>query len=303
MRPAIVIITGPTAAGKTGLSLALAKEFNAEVVNADSMQVFKGFNVGTAKPDEAEKQGVAHHLLDIVEADEPFDAARFVDAADTAIEDIARRGKQVILVGGTGLYIRTLLHGLQEGPPPDPELRQLLIRRAETEGRAVLHAELATLDPPSAQRLHPNDLVRVIRALEVTLTSGVPMSEWQRKHGFAEERYKFLLLGVFRPRPVLNEIIDCRVERMMARGFLEEVQTLLSLGISPRSKPMQALGYRRLVEYMEGASKLDETITQIKTDTRRFAKRQMTWFNKEPGLEWIEPDIQTLIARCSSFWR
>lgn len=303
MRPPIVIISGPTAAGKTGLSIALAKQFGAEVVNADSMQVFRGFDIGTAKPDTEEQQGVPHHLLDIVNADEPFDAARFVDAADAAIEDIVRREKRVLLVGGTGLYIRTLLHGLQEGPPPDPNLRRELARRAETEGRTALHAALNEVDPASAARLHPNDLVRVIRALEVTITSGIPMSEWQKKHGFAEERYKFLLLGVLRPRGVLNEIIDARVDRMMQQGFLNEVQGLLSQGISPRSKPMQALGYRRLVEYLEGELSLEEAVVQIKTDTRRFAKRQMTWFNKEAGLEWIEPDIEVATARCAAFWR
>jgi tRNA dimethylallyltransferase len=265
--------------------------------------VYKGFDIGTAKPTTEEQKGVPHHLLDIVSADEPFDAARFVKVADKAIADITGRGKKALVVGGTGLYIRVLLHGLQEGPPPNSDLRKNLLARAEEQGRAALHRQLAEVDPEAAARLHPNDIVRVVRALEVTMTSGVTMTSWQRRHGFQENRCKFLMLAVSRPREVLNRIIEDRTDRMMHQGFLEEVKGLLASGVSPLSKPMQALGYKRLTEHLQGKCSLDEAVAQIKIDTRRFAKRQMTWFKKEPDLEWTAPDLDLIEARCIQFRR
>ena len=301
-RPPIVVICGPTASGKTGLAVELAQRFDAEVINADSMQVFRGFDIGTAKPDTEERQGIPHHLIDIADPTEPFDAARFTAVADAAAEEIAARGKRVLVAGGTGLYIRALLHGLQAGPPPDPVLRESLNRRAEIEGPAVLHQELTAVDPEAAARLHPNDRVRVVRALEVAISSGVTLSEWQQRHGFKEDRYRFLLLAIEHPRETLGRIIDDRVERMMAAGFLEEVKQLLAASVPSDAKPMQALGYKRLVAHLLGEISLSEAVEQIKTDTRRFAKRQMTWFRKEPGLQWILPNVEAAVELCTHFW-
>ena len=290
----IVVITGPTATGKTGLAISLAKAHRAEVVSADSMQVYRGFDIGTAKPSASELEGIPHHLIDIVEPDEPFDAARFVTMADEIITDIASRGKQVLVVGGTGLYIRALIRGLQKGPSPDPSLRKQLMSRADAEGWPALHATLLKLDPPTGERLHPNDGVRILRALEVVMSSGVPLSEWHAEHGFQENRYDALLLALNRPRAALNDIINRRADQMMAAGFLQETQQLLDNGLSPDLKPMQGLGYKRLVEHLRGEMTIEEAVEKTKTDTRRFAKRQVTWFKKEPGIEWVPPDIDVV---------
>jgi tRNA dimethylallyltransferase len=280
----------------------LAVRLDAEIVNADSMQVFRGFDIGTAKPSSQEMRGVPHHLFDIVKADDSFDASCFIEVADAAIDDIASRGKRVLVVGGTGLYIRVLLHGLQAGPPPDPLLRQRLLARAAAEGRESLHKSLAELDPETARRLHPNDIVRVVRALETAMTSGTTITKWQQSHGFKENRYDYLLLGLSRPRAELHATIEKRVEAMMAAGFLDEVRNLLDRGVDPSQKPMQALGYKRLVQFLKGELSLNDAVIQIKTDTRRFAKRQETWFKKEPGLQWVEPNADFIESLCRTFW-
>jgi tRNA dimethylallyltransferase len=301
--PKLLVIAGPTAAGKTGVAVSLAAELGAEVVSADSMQVYRGLDIGTAKPTAKELNGVPHHLIDIVDPDEPFDAAAFVRRADEVIRDITARGKRTMVVGGTGLYIRTLLHGLQKGPPPDPSLRAELTRRAEASGWPALHAELAHRDPETATRLHQNDGVRILRALEVLESTGVSISRWQERHQFGEKRYEALHLCLTRPREALNRRIDARVDQMMAEGWLEEVRALIARGYGPALKPMQGLGYRRLCEHLAGTLGLDEAIEKTKTDTRRFAKRQVTWFKKEPGLQWVSPDISEVAALAASFWR
>ncbi len=297
----VIVICGPTASGKTALSVDLAVGLGAEIINADSMQVYKGFNIGTAKPTEEEKKGIPHHLIDIVEPEEPFDAACFIEAADIAVTQIKSRKKLPLLVGGTGLYIRAFLHGLHKGPSPNPAVRKTLLERAEKEGREVLHQLLVEVDPATAQRLHVNDIVRVVRALEITISSGIPMSEWQCLHRFEQDRYHFLMLGIQRDRGELNSIIERRTDKMMSEGFLKEVEGLLKQGVSPNCKPMQALGYKQLIEFLLNKINLDDAVEQIKTETRRFAKRQMTWFRKEPGLIWVEPNIQTIEKLCTNF--
>lgn len=298
----IAIIAGPTAAGKTGLAVDLARRLDAEVVSADSMQVYRGFDIGTAKPTREELRGVPHHLIDIVAPDEAFDAARFVQYADDAIRDITGREKRVLVVGGTGLYLRTLLHGLQKGPPPNPEIRARLEARAEREGWPALHGTLMGADPETAARLHPNDGVRILRALEVVEASGVPMSAWQARHRFEEQRYDALYLGLTRPRDILNQRINHRVDAMMAAGWLNEVASLLETGLSPDLKPMQGLGYRRLTAHLRGELSLDEAVEKTKTDTRRFAKRQMTWFRKEDTLRWVQPNLDDLVREATPFF-
>jgi tRNA dimethylallyltransferase len=267
------------------------------------MQVYRGLDIGTAKPLPEELRGVPHHLLDIVDPDEPFDASRFIQEADKALMDIASRGRPAILVGGTGLYIRALLHGLHGGPPPDATVRENILKRAGEQGWPALHLELGNRDPKSAARLHPNDGVRILRALEVIEASGITMGEWQDKHAFAEKRYEFEMLCLNRPREELNWRIEARVDEMMQRGFLAEVQALLKKGYGPELKPMQGLGYRRLTEHLQGQLSLEEAVEKIKIDTRRFAKRQVTWFKKEPNARWTEPDADSITEMAIHFFK
>ena len=221
VRPSLLVIAGPTASGKTSQAVQIALELDAELVGADSMQVYRQLDIGTAKPTKEELKGVRHHLIDVVEPNESFDALRFRQLADEAIEDISNRGKRPIVVGGTGLYIRVLLHGLQDGPPPSHEIRANLEKRAQSEGWPALHKELEKCDPESAARLHPNDGVRILRALEVFEASGVPMSKWQQAHGFSKWRYNVLLLGIQRSKEEIDTRINKRVDEMMDCGFLK----------------------------------------------------------------------------------
>jgi tRNA dimethylallyltransferase len=286
----VFAIGGPTCAGKTEIALAVARAVGGELVGADSMQVYRGMDIGTDTPRPEDLGGIAHHMLRIVAPDQPYDAAAFAADADRAIADIDARGKRAVVVGGTGLYIRVLLKGLQAAPGPDPAIRAEISSRAERDGWPVIHAELGELDPDAARRLHPNDGVRILRALEVVLQTGVPMSAWQASHGFARARYRFALCGVDRDREELDRRIDARVDRMLAHGFLDEVRALLARGYAPSLKPMQGLGYRRLCEHLEGKLTLEEARDKIAADTRRLAKRQRTWFRGEPELRWLPPE-------------
>lgn len=299
----VFAIGGPTCAGKTEAAIAVAREVGAELVGADSMQVYRGMRIGTDAPTGEQLGGVPHHLIGIVAPDEPYDAAAYAADADRAIAGIAARGRRVVLVGGTGLYIRVLLKGLQAGPPPDPAVRAGISERARREGWPALHAELGAADPQAARRLHPNDGVRILRALEVFRQTGVPLTEWQARHGFAGARYPFALRAVDRPKAELEARIEARVDGMLARGFLEEVRGLLAAGYAPSLKPMQGLGYRRLCQHLAGELPLDEARARIVVDTRRLAKRQRTWFRGEPGLEWRAPAAEALAAEAREFFK
>ncbi|MCK9462291.1 MAG: tRNA (adenosine(37)-N6)-dimethylallyltransferase MiaA [Proteobacteria bacterium] len=298
----VLAIGGPTCTGKTELALAVARAVDGELVGADSMQVYRGMDIGTATPRPEELGGVAHHMLGVVAPDQPYDAAAFARDADRAIADIAARGKRVIVVGGTGLYLRVLLRGLQGAPGPEPGIRAEIMDRAGRDGWPALHAELGKLDPATARRLHPNDGVRILRALEVVRQSGVPMSEWQARHGFSDRRYPFALLGVDRDKDELARRIDARVDGMLAAGFLEEVRALLGAGYGPTLKPMQGLGYKRLCEHLAGEVTLEEARDKIQADTRRLAKRQRTWFRGEPDLLWLPPDPGEIIGAARVFF-
>jgi tRNA dimethylallyltransferase len=302
MTAPLLVITGPTAAGKTALALALAAELDAEIVGADSMQVYRGLDIGTDKPGAEQLGDTPHHMIDLVDPDEDYDAARFVADADQVISEVCERERWPLLVGGTGLYIRALLHGLHGGPAPDPEVRAEIESRAESVGWPVLHEELARVDPEAAERLHPNDGVRILRALEVFRQSGVPLTKWQEQHRFAEGRYPALVLGIERPREELHERIDRRIEVMMAQGFLDEVRGLLEQGYGAELKPLMGLGYRRLCQHLAGELELDEAVSKIRSDTRRLARRQLTWFREEPGLTWIPPEAGELMARATAFF-
>lgn len=283
-----MIICGPTASGKSDLALRLARELDAEIVNADSMQVYRRLDIGTAKPTTEERAEIPHHLIDIVDPDELFSAADFADAADVAIQDINRRGKRAIVVGGTGLYIRALLKGLVDSPGGSAEIRSALHEEAARIGNAAMLEKLRLVDPELAAGLHPNNLVRIIRALEVQQTSGIPLSRHQKEHAFSARRYDALQIGISVDRSELYRRIEQRVDRMLADGLLDEVRGLLAAGFGPELKSMRSIGFKETAAYLSGESTLEEAIRLIKRDTRHYAKRQLTWFKADPDILWFE---------------
>jgi tRNA dimethylallyltransferase len=302
-RPRIVLIVGPTASGKSALALELAAALGAEVVSADSMQVYRGMDVGTDKPTPEQRRDVLHHLFDLVDVDEPFNVARYKEAADRAIADISGRGKPVVVAGGTGLYLRVLLHGIFPAPAVDEELRKSLYRESEVYGTGYLYERLKLVDAEAASRISPKDLVRIVRALEVYEQTGIPLSEHQLAHSFHGDDYQGLELGIHYSREALYKRVEERVDRMMRAGFLEEVRGLLDRGYSPELKPMQSLGYKQMVEALLGKSSIEAAVRRIKRETKRYAKRQLTWFRSDPGVEWLDPpiDIRALAERCRAF--
>jgi tRNA dimethylallyltransferase len=295
----LVVIVGPTASGKSALAMQLAEKFGGEIVNADSMQVYSGMDIGTAKPSPEERHRIRHHLLDIVTPDVNFTASDFRREASRAIEQIRRRGKRVILVGGTGLYLKALLQGLIDSPVGDDRIRNELRERALTMGNDGLLRMLAEHDPDMAARLHPNDQVRIIRALEVYLQTGIPVSRLRSEHGFAAASYRTLTIGLRVERSQLYERIDQRVDRMMAAGLVEEVRSLLARGFTPQLKAMRAIGYKEICAFMGGEYPIEEAVRLIKRNTRHYAKRQLTWFQRDPEIIWVEyPDNFVTISKC-----
>jgi len=288
MRPALTVICGPTAVGKTELALALAESFDGEIISADSRQVYRLMDIGTAKPTLKEQQRVRHHLIDVVWPNQEFHAARFITLAEAALLDIHHRNKQPFLVGGTGLYIRALTEGLLNAPGADPDLRKRLHARAEHEGSEVLHAELAAIDPESAARLHPNDLIRIVRALEVFHQSGRPLSQLQNEHGFNTEHYRTLKIGLTCEREILYDRIDRRSEAMFQKGLLEEAEQILQAGYDPGLKIFRTIGYRQAFAFLRGEITRDEAVEDLKRCTRRYAKQQVTWFRKDKSIIWLE---------------
>lgn len=286
--PKLIIICGPTASGKSDLALRLARELDAEIINADSMQVYRGLDIGTAKPTSAQRAEIPHHLIDIVDPDQQFSAADFAGAADAAIQDIIVRGKRAIVVGGTGLYIRGLLKGLVDSPGGTAEMRAALQEEASRLGNAAMLEKLRLVDPELAAGLHPNNLVRIIRALEVQQSSGIPLSRHQKEHAFSTRRYDALQIGISIERGELYRRIEQRVDRMLADGLLDEVRGLLSAGFGREQKAMRSIGYKQTAAYLSGESTLEEAIRLIKRDTRHYAKRQLTWFKAEPDILWFE---------------
>jgi len=289
-RPRIVCVVGPTASGKTALALELAERCGAEIVSADSRQAYRHLDIGTAKPTAVECRRVRHHCLDLVEPDETFDAARFRAAAEAALADIRARGRPALVVGGTGLYVRALLGGLCPAPPAVPQLRATLTRLAAREGTPALHRRLATLDPPTAARVHPRDAVRIVRALEVGLVSGRRLSEWQAAHRFTAAAYEPLVIGLAWPVPALDERITVRARAMIDAGFLDEVRDLARRGVPTDAPGLRAVGYGELRACLEGRLDLPQALDAIVRATRRFAKRQRTWFRREPGIRWRHPE-------------
>ena len=284
----LVVLSGPTASGKTDAALALARRHPLEIVNADSMQVYRGMDIGTAKPSLAERREVPHHLVDVAAPDEDYSAGRFVAGAEEAIRGILARGRFPLVAGGTGLYIRALRSGL-DPLPSDAAVRARLSRRWEAEGGAALHAELGRIDPRAAAKIHPADKVRVIRALEIAAVAGRAPSELRVSWGGAG-RYRVLFLALDPGRDAMYGRIDRRVDAMFRAGFVEEVRDLLARGYGPELKSMGALGYRHVVAHLLRGVSLAGTIEAMKRDTRRYAKRQMTWLRREPDVRWIPGD-------------
>jgi len=300
--PKLIVIAGPTASGKTGLSIELAHRFDAEIINADSMQVYRYMDIATAKPTLEEREGIPHHLLGVVDPDEPFNAAMYRRMASAAAMDIIGRGKRVMVVGGTGLYIKGLLGGLFECPPSAPELRQSLIRDWESSGPRVLHERLQRVDPASARKIHPHDRVRVIRALEIISLTGSLPSALTGRHAFSDTTFNALKLCLNEEREALYQRINSRTLVMIKAGLLDETETLLRKGYGPRLKPMQAIGYKQAVEYLEGRYSMEEMIVKIRKETRRYAKRQLTWFRADSGYTWLEPrEVEKFAQKIDAF--
>lgn len=288
-KPRLIVLVGPTGAGKTGVAIQWAEQYGGEIVGADSMQVYRGMDIGTAKPAPEERRRIPHHLLDVVDPDEPFDASRYNELARAVIGRLHREGRTVFVVGGTGLYVRALLGGLIDGPAADEGVRKALKEQILREGKARLYEVLRERDPEAAARIHPRDGIRIVRALEVLTLTGRSIIAYQQAHRFADRPYEALKIGLNPGRPELMTAIDARTDRMIADGFIEEVRRLLASGYGRSLKPMQALGYRHLAAHLAGEIGRDEAIRLIKRDTRRYARRQLTWFTAEKDLTWLTP--------------
>lgn len=295
--PAVCLI-GPTAIGKTGLSLGLASELDAEIISVDSMQVYRHLDIGTAKATPAEREQIPHHLIDIVNPDEEYHVARFITDAAAAVAAIRARGRLPLLVGGTGLYLKGLLEGLFAVPPIPPEIREKLRQRLEREGEAALHMELARVDPESARRISANDRQRLLRALEIEAATGIPWSHYLADREQTPLIGNVLVIGLDCDRERLYQRINARVAEMVARGLRQEVEELLAMGYAPTLKPLQSIGYRHMIEYLRGNWGWEQSLELLARDTRRYAKRQLTWFRHMAGVQWFAPE-QTTAIRAS----
>jgi len=284
----VVAVVGPTAAGKSRVALLLAERLGGEIVNADALQVYRAFDLGTAKPGAEDLARVPHHLIDVLEPHERYSAGEFARRARAAIADIQGRGRLPIVVGGSGLYHRALLDGLCPAPRADAGIGQELRRCLAAQGLAALRAELERLDPQTAARLAPGDTQRTLRALEVALASGRPLASWIALQPFGRQRLRALRVGLTLPRAILYDRIAVRVARMVTEGWVEEVEGLLVRGLSPRLPAFQAIGYRQIADHLVGGCTLKEALEETVRATRRFAKRQLTWFRKEPEVVWFQ---------------
>lgn len=289
----LIIITGPTASGKTSLAVSLAAQLNGEIVNADAMAVYKGMDIGTAKPTLKEQAGVPHHVLDVVDPNETCHVQRWLDLAEAAIADIHQRGKTVLVSGGSPLYVKSLLEGLSAGTPRDDTLRQQLEDRLENEGAEALFAELQRVDPEYASERHPNDHRRVIRALEVFHASGKPYSSFHTTDGQRRDDYRSLLLGIRWDKEVLHKRINARCKAMFADGLVDEVRGLEGK-LSPEAR--QGVGYKEVSGYLNREYNLEDAAEKVRRGTRRLAKHQMTWLRRFHDMKWIPGDSEDILA-------
>ncbi len=297
--PAIAII-GPTGVGKTALSLTVAQRFDCEIISVDSMQVYRHMDIGTAKASPAERALVPHHLLDVADPTEEYSVARYLADVAMAVDGIRQRGRMPLLVGGTGLYLRGLKEGLFEMAPCDESIRQGLQDRLQKEGGEALYLELGRIDPPTATRIHPNDTYRLLRGLEIYHSTGLSWSEHLAKGRQAALLPEMLKIGLTWEREKLYQRINLRVGQMVEEGVLAEVQSLLAQGYGPELKSMQAIGYRHMVEFLRGDHDWPETLELLARDTRRYAKRQYTWFRRDKAIHWFEPVQKEEICKLIS---
>lgn len=288
-RGKLLAVVGPTAIGKSEVALALAELFDGEVVSADSMQVYRGMDIGTGKLPPEERRGIPHHLIDVVDPQETFNVAEYQRRALAAIADIRGRGRLPLLVGGTGLYFRAVVREfLFPGPGSDPDLRAKLAAEAESLGSPELHRRLKDVDPVAAERIHPNDRRRIIRALEVYTLTGRPISEYQKAR--LEPRFDLLCVGLTASRESLYRRIEARVDKMVAMGLVDEVRQLVERGLESWLTAVQALGYKEFFPHLRGEEELATAVARLKQETRRYAKRQLTWFRREPDVQWLDRD-------------
>ena len=301
-KPRIIVIGGPTASGKTTVGIELAESHGGQIVSADSIQIYRYMDIGSAKPSKEERQLVTHHMIDIRDPDDDFSAGEYVREARESINRIIREDGLPLVVGGTGLYIRALIGGIIELPPADPELRKKMRAREEKRGKGTLFKELAQLDPASAGRISSENIARVIRALEVIELTGKRLSELQKAHSFRDRPYDVLFICLNPRKELLYERIDMRVDSMIEGGLLEEVLKLYERGYSRELKSMQSLGYRHAGMVLSGQMDLLGATRLMKRDTRHYAKRQLTWFRSEPGVLWCDPgDIKRIGLAVSNF--
>ncbi len=300
--PKLIVITGPTASGKSSLAVELALHFNGEIINSDSMQVYRGMDVGTAKPSIEEMKGVVHHMIDVADPDEDFNASTYRGMAEPIIREAVKRKRVCFVVGGTGLYIKVLLGGLLKCPPVDPGLREALSRECTERGAPFLYERLKKLDPDAASNIHPNDRTRVIRALEVIGLTDQPFSSLALQHNFGDRPFRALKVCLQVDRELLYKRIDQRCVNMIRSGLLEESRELLNKGFSRELPAMNSIGYRHAIRFLNNETTLEETIFQLQRDTRRYAKRQLTWFRADPEMVWISPEhIDVIKNRIEAF--
>lgn len=296
----VIIIAGPTASGKTGVSIELAKLINGSIISADSMQIYRYMDIGTAKPDENERSGIRHYLIDEVDPDESFSVARYRELALGYIKAILSEGRRPIIAGGTGLYINSLLYNINFSEAIcDEELRASLRREAEEKGNRYLYERLLAMDPQAASKIHENDIRRVIRAIEVYTHTNKPISEHVKMSRLEPAPYKYIIFGLNWVREKLYRRIDARVDKMMADGLVEEVRHLAEMGYDKGATAMQAIGYKEVLCYLRGEITLEETIEILKRDTRHYAKRQLTWFRRMREINWIDMDESTDVGSAA----
>ena len=300
----IICIAGPTASGKTALAVELAKELNGEVVSCDSMQVYRRMDIGTAKPTAAEMQGIPHHMLSVAEPEEDFSVSRYCSMAAPIVEDILRRGKTAIIAGGTGLYMDSLIRGNAFAPFPSTGVREELEAQADNLGMEAMLSRLRAVDPEAAARLHLKDRKRILRALEVYLETGETITEHNRRTQAIPPRFRPLWLGLdFENRADLYERIDRRVGLMLEKGLVEEIQGLLASGVPARATAMQAIGYKEFVDALEGRCTLEQAADQVRQSSRRYAKRQLTWFRRNSAMHWLTRTPETTMEEILSMAR
>jgi len=300
----LVIINSPTATGKTELAISLALEFGGEIISADSLQVYRYLDIGTAKPSQEQRNEVKHHMIDVVDPDEEFNAAFFAEQARIIIADLARQGKPVFVVGGTGLYIRALLRGIIDTPDVDENIRNYYRQLRDSRGKEYLYNLLQQRDAAAAGKINLNDSVRVIRALEVLEQTGESILAIQKRHSFADCPYKTYKIGLQLDHAELKQRIIMRTGKMIAAGLLDEVKSILGRGYSYQLKPLQSLGYKQIIGFIRKEYDWDNALNLIKRDTWHYAKRQLTWFAADKEINWFKPDLfEEIKKNVEKYWK